>query len=63
MIFLLDPLNPSGFTQTFLNPNQIFFSNAPQIVWRRIIEKSKQRFEEFEFEYFGGSNVANNLGI
>ena len=25
------------------------------------LKKSKQRFEEFEFEYFGGSDVANKL--
>ena len=25
------------------------------------LKKSKQRFEEFKFEYFGGSDVANKL--
>ena len=27
------------------------------------IKKSKQRFGEFEFEYFGGSDVANKLVV
>ena len=33
--------NRSVFTQLFLNANLIFFSNAPQIVCRRIIKKIK----------------------
>jgi len=36
----------------------------PQIVCCRFIKKkSKQRFGEFESEYFGGSDVENKLNI
>ena len=35
--------NSSGFTQPFLNPNLIFFSNTPQIVCCRINKKIKTK--------------------
>ena len=36
-------VNRSGITQPFLNPNLIFFSNAPQIVCCRIIKKNQNK--------------------
>ena len=35
--------NRARITQPFLNPNLIFFSNAPQIVCRRIIKKNQNK--------------------
>ena len=35
--------NRSGITEPFLNPNLIFFSNAPQIVCCRIIKKNQNK--------------------
>ena len=36
-------VNCSRITQPFLNPNLIFFSNAPQIVCCRIIKKNQNK--------------------
>ena len=41
--FIKSRANHSGITQPFLNPNQIFFSNAPQNVCRRIIKKNQNK--------------------
>ena len=45
MIFCLikSRANHSGITQPFLNPNMIFFSNAPQIFWHRIIKMNQNK--------------------
>ena len=50
--------NSSGITQPFLNLNLIFASNC---LLQNQYKNSKQRFGGFEFEYFGGSDVATKL--
>ena len=54
--FIKSRANRSGFTQPFLNPNLI---NAPNSLSQIHLKESKQNFGEFE--YFGGSDVANTL--
>ena len=48
------------FSTTTINDRQLSRQKFRQKI---SVIKTKQRFGEFEFEYFGGSNVANKLQI
>ena len=55
--------NCSGFSQSFLNPNLVFFSNAPQIVCHRINKEIKTEIWRIRIQIFWGSNVTNKLQV
>jgi len=51
-------------TQTFLTLIAWVCNLKPQnILYRIILENHNKRFGAFEFQYFGGSDVANNLKV
>ena len=60
MIFFASRANQSGITKPFLNPNLM---KASIFLSQNHYKESKQRFGELEFEYFGGSDVANKLKV
>ena len=43
LCFIKSRADHSGITHPFINPDQIFFSNAPQNVCRRIIKKNQNK--------------------